>query len=307
MRSRKPAHDEVAQVARRRLELLSAELAGLRPDPPTAWTDPPGRRGDEVKVGPGELTSEPSEGSAETAGRHARRSTGFGDAVGGWLHDRLPPTLQGRVQLGSSHLTVLAVIVAIAMSVTAWLVLRAGGSGSMVPVVAPSASALVSVAPPDGAPSGPPSAASTAGLTGASSGGLAGAPSSGASGTASAATSGTRSTSGTPAGAGTGATVVVDVTGKVHRPGIATLPAGARVVDAVEAAGGARRGADLTGLNLARVLADGEQIVVGVPAPTGVAASAAANPGSSSAGGGPPALVNINTADQTALETLPGI
>jgi comEA protein len=71
--------------------------------------------------------------------------------------------------------------------------------------------------------------------------------------------------------------------------------------------GGARRGADLTGLNLARVLADGEQIVVGVPAPSGVAASAAADSGSSSAVGGPPSLVNINTADQPALETLPGI
>src|SRR3954447_8764786 len=249
MRSRKPAHDEVAQVARRRLELLSAELAGLRPDPPTAWTDPPGRRGDEGDGGPGGLASEPSEGSAETAGRHARRSTGFGDAVGGWLHDRLPPTLQGRVQLGSSHLTVLAVIVAIAMGVTAWWVLRAGGSGSMVPVVAPSASALVSVAPPGGAPSGLPSAGSSGtssgGLAGSSSGGSAGAPSSGAYGTtsgttsrtSSATTSGTTPTAGTAVGAGTGATVVVDVTGKVRRPGIATLPAGARVVDAVQAAG----------------------------------------------------------------------
>ena len=97
--------------------------------------------------------------------------------------------------------------------------------------------------------------------------------------------------------------VVVDVAGKVREPGIVQLPAGSRVVDAVEAAGGARRGVDLSGLNLARVLVDGEQVVVGIPAPAGVAASAASAPGT----GPPGALVNINTATQTELETLPGI
>ena len=75
------------------------------------------------------------------------------------------------------------------------------------------------------------------------------------------------------------AEVVVDVTGKVRRPGIVVLEPGARVVDALEAAGGARRGADLAGLNLARLLVDGEQIVVGVPPPPGPAASAAGSPG----------------------------
>ena len=63
--------------------------------------------------------------------------------------------------------------------------------------------------------------------------------------------------------------VTVDVAGKVRRPGIAVLDAGARVVDALEAAGGARRGVDLSALNLARPLVDGEQILVGVPAPPG--------------------------------------
>ena len=61
------------------------------------------------------------------------------------------------------------------------------------------------------------------------------------------------------------ATVTVDVAGKVRRPGIAVLDAGARVVDALEAAGGVRAGVDLAGLNLARVLVDGEQILVGRP------------------------------------------
>ena len=67
--------------------------------------------------------------------------------------------------------------------------------------------------------------------------------------------------------------VTVDVEGKVRQPGIAVLDAGARVVDALRAAGGARPGADLAGLNLARVLVDGEQILVGAPAPTGLALS----------------------------------
>jgi competence protein ComEA len=93
--------------------------------------------------------------------------------------------------------------------------------------------------------------------------------------------------------------VVVDVSGKVRRPGIAVLRSGARVVDAIRAAGGARPGVDLGALNLARVLTDGEQIVVGGPA-TPVATSAAS--GSPVTG-----LVDINTADETTLETLPEV
>ncbi len=100
------------------------------------------------------------------------------------------------------------------------------------------------------------------------------------------------------------ASVVVDVAGAVRHPGIVVLKAGSRVVDAIEAAGGVRRGVDLSTLNQARVLVDGEQIVVGGPAVPGVAASAAP---SSSATGGPTTLVNINTADEAQLETLPGV
>jgi competence protein ComEA len=74
-------------------------------------------------------------------------------------------------------------------------------------------------------------------------------------------------------------------------------------VDALEAAGGARRGVRLGSLNLARVLTDGEQVVVGVRAPPGVAASAASAPTSA----GSTALVDINTASQAELETLPDV
>jgi competence protein ComEA len=105
--------------------------------------------------------------------------------------------------------------------------------------------------------------------------------------------------SGTP-DVGSGS-VTVDVAGKVRRPGIAVLDAGSRVVDALEAAGGARAGVDLTDLNLARLLVDGEQILVGARPPSGVAATM-------SGGTSPvPALVNINTADQVALESLPDV
>jgi competence protein ComEA len=110
-----------------------------------------------------------------------------------------------------------------------------------------------------------------------------------------------------PASSGVGrARLVVDVVGRVRRPGITVLHSGDRVVDAIRAAGGARRGVDLSALNLARMVTDGEQIVVGAPAapslavPTGVGASAPA--GSPGAG-----LVDINTADETALESLPEV
>jgi competence protein ComEA len=98
-----------------------------------------------------------------------------------------------------------------------------------------------------------------------------------------------------------GELVTVDVAGKVRRPGIVQLPVGSRVADAIEAAGGVRRRVDLTPINLARVLVDGEQILVGIdPPPGGVPAIGPAPPG-------PGALVNLNTADQVTLETLPGV
>jgi competence protein ComEA len=98
---------------------------------------------------------------------------------------------------------------------------------------------------------------------------------------------------------GAPAELVIHVAGKVRTPGVVRLPPGSRVLDAVDAAGGATKGADLTGLNLARLLTDGEQVVVGVPAPAGAAPTNA--PGTAS---GP---ININTATASQLEELPGI
>ncbi|MFF5424618.1 MULTISPECIES: helix-hairpin-helix domain-containing protein [unclassified Streptomyces] len=114
------------------------------------------------------------------------------------------------------------------------------------------------------------------------------------------------------ASAASQANVVVDVSGKVRRPGVLTLPAGSRVADALSAAGGAQPGADLTGLNRARVLLDGEQVLVGTPGPPGGGPGPGAAPGS--AGGsapgaapGPTAPLSLNAATAEQLDSLPGV
>lgn len=94
--------------------------------------------------------------------------------------------------------------------------------------------------------------------------------------------------------------VLVHVAGAVRRPGLYEFPAGARVADAVESAGGPRRGADLDALNLAEVLLDGTRVDVVRVGEAPVPAIAGAAP---SANG----LIPLNTADQALLETIPGI
>ncbi|MBI5160797.1 MAG: ComEA family DNA-binding protein [Micrococcales bacterium] len=93
----------------------------------------------------------------------------------------------------------------------------------------------------------------------------------------------------------------VHVLGAVARPGLYRLAAGARVVDAVAAAGGFTDAADTGSLNLARPLSDGEQVIA---AAQGAAPPAAGSAASTGVVGG---KVNLNTADATALETLPRI
>lgn len=111
-------------------------------------------------------------------------------------------------------------------------------------------------------------------------------------------------------GAG-GRSVVVDVTGKVRRPGLRHLPPGARVADAIKAAGGARPGADTSGLNRARTLVDGEQIVVGAPANQAPASATptgqAPGPGPGAAGAPPGGVISLNSATADQLDTLPGV
>lgn len=99
-----------------------------------------------------------------------------------------------------------------------------------------------------------------------------------------------------------GGGVVVHVVGQVASPGLITLASGARVADAVEAAGGALDGADLSGVNLARIVVDGEQIVIPLPGEAIAPPPGAVVPGG--AGGG---LVDLNSADAATLDGLPGI
>ena len=112
-----------------------------------------------------------------------------------------------------------------------------------------------------------------------------------------------------PTGLPTSAAVLlVHVVGQVRRPGVVRLPAGARVLDAVKAAGGAMVSADLAHLNLARPVADGEQIVVPKPGETIPVAGVSQSAGSGSTGAGSPGgLVDLNTADASALDSLPGV
>jgi competence protein ComEA len=121
-----------------------------------------------------------------------------------------------------------------------------------------------------------------------------------------------------PAGPASGAAavrpegpVVVHVDGAVHHPGVVTLATGGRVADAVAAAGGTTDEADTSLVNLARPVVDGELVVVPrlgeevAVDPGGAAAVADGGPGPG--GADPAALLDLNTADTTALDGLPGI
>lgn len=252
---RRDAGEDVAEVARRRLELLSRELAaaGVLAGPPPDDTGEPAAAS-VVEAAP-----------VPAPGRHARpRGLSFAGRVGARVQERLPGTLQGRVAIGSTQLVVVALVAAVGLAITAFVVLRSQPEGVVVPPPRPAAALVTPSA--DHAPAEP--AAATGG----------------------------------PA-EGEGGVVVVDVAGKVRRPGVVTLPAGSRVVDALRKAGGARARVDLSALNLARVLADGEQVLVGVAPPAGVAPAAASASGAGSSG----PLVNLNTAAQGELEALPGV
>ena len=172
--------------------------------------------------------------------------------------------------LGAAQVAVVAVLAAVGLAATAWWVAR-DHAQPVRPVAVSEASPLVPQPTPAAAPDASPT---TAGATGAA--------------------------------ASAGGQVTVDVTGKVRRPGIVVLDTGARVVDALEAAGGARPGIDLTSLNLARLLVDGEQIVVGQAAVAPPAAGAGAAGGAATPSE-PTALVNLNLASESELESLPEV
>jgi competence protein ComEA len=217
-------------------------------------------------------------------GRHAGPRLSLPRRLLGRTGDTVAPSLQGGLGITAHHVTVAALVLAAAMAVAAWMLVRSvpeplpRRASLQLPAGATPAAAVVPTSPTAPA-SSPVSAAAAAPVTG-----TAGAVASPAD------------------------DLVVHVAGKVRRPGVRTLPAGARVVDAIEAAGGARPGARLGLLNLARPLVDGEQIAVGVagavaPALPGVTAL----PAPSAPVGSTGALVNLNTATQVELEELPDV
>ena len=266
MRTRRPSPEHEAAI-NRRLALLGDELAGVRPARPEP---PPARRADLRAV----VGRPHPAGGATPATPSAppppqpRPLPGVVPAPGRHAARRRAGAVSLRgITLGPAQLAVVAVVAAVGLAITCvWLV--RGGADPADELAAAPARGLVS----------------TSSVV---------------------APIGDGATPVAPPAAATPATVTVDVAGKVRHPGIAVLDQGARVVDALAAAGGARRGADLTGLNLARLLVDGEQVVVGEPAPSGVAAAAAPTPGASP--GGPATLVNLNTATEAELDTLPEV
>lgn len=313
---RREPPEEVKAAARRRLAQLGRELdrAGLprRQEGPTDEDSPyPPRRTLLPTADPSPIFEAPEPAPVDPVtgellpdgqpvaptGRHARRrGSGVGAALAGWLGDRLPDTLRGRVALAPGHLGLLVVLVVLGVTIAACAAVRMKDSAEPVASssrVADSASQAPLV---PGAASGGPSGAVSPGAMapGAAS------PAAGASGAVA---------------SGAAGQVTVDVAGKVRRPGVVTLPAGSRVQDALTGAGGARAGVDLTPLNLARVLTDGEQILVG-RVPGGAAANAPGVTGmtsgttSGTASGGtaaPGTLVPLNTATAEQLDTLPGV
>lgn len=278
MRSRRPGPEHQEAVARR-LAQLSADLTASRAEPKRAEPMSTEQDPDDGEVEGDwwrDHTSErlpvvPPLATPPVAdepplvpvpGRHASRRRGPS------LLDAVPATLLGRVALGPGQVAVVAILVSVGLAVTCLWVVRSDAEKVVAPIATTPATELLALGSPSAAPG-------VVGVPGASAGA---APQSAPQ------------------------QVTVDVAGKVRRPGIAVLDGGARVVDALEAAGGARPGVDLSVINLARVLVDGEQILVGLPAPTGTAASAVPTPGASS---GP--LVNLNIASLAELEELPDV
>ncbi|MFQ6396752.1 helix-hairpin-helix domain-containing protein [Nocardia sp. KC 131] len=125
---------------------------------------------------------------------------------------------------------------------------------------------------------------------------------------------------GPPEGVAT-AELVVSVVGLVHNSGLLRIPSGSRVADAIAAAGGVRDGADLSGLNLAQRLQDGDQVLVGAPGPkpgppqlgsTTVSAAGRAPGAAAPRSGSAPspsvtARIDLNTAAELDLDALPGL
>ncbi|WP_017594603.1 ComEA family DNA-binding protein [Nocardiopsis potens] len=236
-----------------------------------AASPPNGSRGPAAPPGGTRGSAAPRDGGPESAEGDLSLPRGYAEAPsrGSLLEEvlgRLPGRAEGeRPRLGRHGLVALAVLCALAVAGTAWFALRARPDAEALPAsqAAPAAASSAQTAPPPGGPSAP---------------------------------------AGGPAPPAANGKVTVHVGGDVRKPGVITLPAGSRVTDAIDAAGGLAPDADPGALNLARPVADGEQILVGEehlpePPPTGA-------PGAPGTPGGP---VDLNTATSERLQELPGV
>jgi competence protein ComEA len=270
-------------------------LLPVHATPPSGWLPAPDDGPPDVDPrGPGAFT-----GGAEQAGdvvvqpwddvARPGGGGGFAAAVREGVADRLPAGWRaggGRAVPPRAALTAIAVALALVLG----LVAHQMASGT----------ASVTVTDAGATASGRPRSSATGG--GATLAGSGGAPAA-VGGTAGGAT-------GAAGPSVSNAGLVVDVEGKVRHPGLVRLGPGARVADAVEAAGGPTAGAALIRINLARPLSDGEQVVVpgpDDPLPAGANASAAGGAGSGAAGPGSVGVVDVNTATQAQLDALPGV
>ena len=113
-----------------------------------------------------------------------------------------------------------------------------------------------------------------------------------------------RANAGTGLSATVGRDIVVYVVGAVARPGVLRLPDGSRVIDALDAAGGAVAGAEIERINLAAKLSDGQRVHIPRTGEAVVADAAAPGASGDAPRGGP---VDLNTANAAVLETLPGV
>ncbi|MFI6205040.1 helix-hairpin-helix domain-containing protein [Streptomyces sp. NPDC051041] len=297
-RRRPPAHGRPrhrhasAEELRRRAQVIFAERAGEEREsgkgPPAGGrrdTPPPASPPEEEPAGEGGGREGGLGGVAAVADAGADRSAGdWRERAGLALRERMPVWLQARCGMERRSVLALAVVLVVAAA----FAVQHFWAGRTQPVPAPEV-----VAAPYGE-RGPQDAQET---------GEGSAP---------------RSATGVPKAGGTSGTqIVVDVSGKVREPGIHRLPAGSRVADALRAAGGVRPGTNTDGLNRARFLVDGEQVIVGAPAPgagagpggavAGSAGGPAAGGGSGAAGAAPAAPLSLNTATVEQLDTLPGV
>jgi competence protein ComEA len=208
-------------------------------------------------------------GSADESGSAEEMERG-GEVRGGWIPEVVPERLRGsRWALSPRHVAVVAGILLLGLVWAGWSVFH--GRPEVIPDAVTSPPAVVGGSPvvQPSTPGGPISP---------------------------------------PSASPSAEEVIVDVAGKVRRPGLVRAKPGSRVADVLALAGGALPGVDLTSLNLARQVTDGEQILVGIlggpppPAPTPGA-------GSTSLPGGPTsaAPLDLNKATLADLDSLPGV